>query len=90
MDNNSKEKQIINLTDGEKLNINGVRYIESFDSEYILLDTSSGEISVEGNEMKIESLSDSGDILVKGKILGVFRTPEKASKNGFFNKIFGK
>ena len=91
MDNNIKEKQIINLEDGKNLTMNGVKFIETFDPEYILLDTSLGNISVEGSEMKIESLNDvNGNIVIKGDIKGIFRSEEKSKKNGFFGKIFNK
>lgn len=90
MESASCTKQTITLIDGKVFMMNGVDNIASFDEGYILLDTSSGRVSVEGNDLKIESLSkDDGNILIKGDISGFFRTETTEHKRGFIRKIFG-
>ena len=68
--------------------MNGVINIIGFDSEYVSLETDSGRVGVEGSELKIESLEKgSGEILVSGKISGVFYSEKKAKSA--LSKWFG-
>ena len=76
------------ITDREKLVINGVINVEFFGEEFLIMNTHLGEVTVEGGELKIESLTkENGEILITGKINGVFYKEEKGDK-GFFRKIF--
>ena len=53
----------LNVKERNRLVLNGVSNIESFDEGYITLEINEGRISVEGSGMKIESLSrDDGEI----------------------------
>ena len=85
----AKEKTYKLIIDNrEKIIVNGVLNVQSFGEEYLTLNTAMGELTVEGNDLKIESLTkDSGEILIIGKINGIFYKEEKSDK-GFFRKIF--
>lgn len=83
-------KQIITLTDGKLLTINGVNNILGFDEAVVLLETAKGKITVEGAELKIESLEkQGGNLIIRGEISGVYASSE-SHKKGIFSKIFGK
>ena len=76
------------ISNREKLTVNGVINVESFGEDYLILNTTLGELTVEGEDLKIESLTkENGEILIVGKIDGMFYKSEKSEK-GFFKKIF--
>ena len=79
-----------NLIVNEKkiVTLDGVENVEGFDQEFVSLKTVVGQITIEGDGLKIESLSkDNGEIRVSGNILGVYYSETKKNKN-FFEKIF--
>lgn len=62
----------IKIKDRELLEIDGIKSIAAFDEGYVLLNTDSGVISVEGEGMNIEDLSsEDGSVRVVGKINSV-------------------
>ena len=68
--------------------IDGVENVLGFDESYVSLMTVVGKIAIEGQGLKIESLSkENGEISVVGKIDGVFYTEEKGAK-GVLARIF--
>ena len=68
--------------------LDGVNNVLGFDEGMVLLDTSLGDLTVEGSELKIESLSkDGGEIVITGNISGVFYSEKKESK-GIFRGFF--
>ena len=78
----------LSIKERNRLTINGVLNIESFDDSYITLEIGEGRISVEGVGLKIESLSkEGGEILVSGKINGVFYNEKRVT--GKFRGLFG-
>ena len=61
------------IIDGrKKLNISGVRDVESFDDETITLKTVMGDMTVKGENLKIISFNtETSDLLAEGKIHAV-------------------
>lgn len=83
MDNKPIHSEI-KIKNKNELTLDGVDAILAFEPEYIYIATDGARVTVEGSELKIESLDkDSGKILVSGKISGVFYGAEKA-KSGLF------
>lgn len=81
-------KQVITLTDQKVFSMGGVIDIAGFDEECVILDTTLGKITVEGREMKIESLTkDGGNILIKGEINGIYCAVTPTKKKGFFGRL---
>ncbi len=79
----------LNVKERNNLTLNGVCNIIGFDEGYVTLATSDGRIIIEGEGLKIESLSkQGGEINISGKICGVFYS-EKRSLKSPFGKIFG-
>ena len=90
MEGNLNSKWIVTLVDGKVFTMNGVSNILGFDEGYILLDTSSGRMCVEGSDLKLESLTkDTGSVLIKGNISGFFLSESQDKKNGIFKRLFG-
>ncbi len=90
MDITEKEKSIT-ITLGRSFSMYGVNDIRGFDEGYVSLDTKSGKVTLEGKDMKIESLSkEDGHIFVSGDISGVFCDREIEKSRGFIKRIFGR
>ena len=77
--------QVLTLSGGKTLTISGIKDIIGFGDGEIMLDAEGGRITVEGDELKIQSLTkEDGNILITGEITGIFRSPEAKKKRGFF------
>jgi len=75
----------IHLKDRETLTLSEVREVLSFDTDYICVMSDMGRLEIEGEGMRILSMSsESGDMLVAGRIDGVFYS--KAPKKKLFEK----
>lgn len=78
---------VVNLIDQKQLCVNEVLYIVSFDEDEVIIMTKKGKLAVEGEELKIESLSkDNATILVTGKIEVLSFPKTKPAKTSIFNK----
>lgn len=70
----------VTLTDRKTLVIDGVQSVLNFDETYASVETSLGEVGIEGEALKIENLSkEKNEITVCGKI-SAFYYKEKNSK----------
>lgn len=79
----------ITISVGNYLTMSGVEDIRGFDEGFVSLDTSSGRVSVEGENLRIESLTrDNGSICIRGNVTGVFCASVNKVKKGFFKRIF--
>ncbi|MBE6679181.1 MAG: sporulation protein YabP [Ruminococcaceae bacterium] len=70
----------IHLKDRETLSLSDVREVISFDTDYICVMSDLGKLEIEGEGMRILNMSsESGDMLVAGRIDGVFysKVPKK-------------
>lgn len=85
MDSTNRSK--ITLVIGSSFSMEGVNDIRGFDEGYVSLDTVSGRISVEGNDLKIESLTkEGGMIYISGNVSGVFISSDE-KKKGFLGRF---
>ena len=74
-------KGTVCLKDKKVIVIDGVENVLSFDESYATMSTALGEISVEGSDLKIESLSkEKGEITVKGNIIAFYYKEKPAKK----------
>ena len=84
----SEKKELVSIYNREKITISGVMNIEAFDEEYVMLDASMGAVSVEGEGLKVITLShEGGEIIIVGKINGVSffeKGSQKRAKRGLF------
>lgn len=82
-----KSQQIV-LNDRKKLKITGVSEVESFSETSVSAVTCLGQLTVKGEELRINKLdTDDGDLTVDGKINSVEYTKKK-EKVSFFESIF--
>lgn len=83
MDPQAKGKIVV--TDRKSTVLDGVENVLSFDEGYILLATSLGELTVEGEGLKIENLSkESGEITVSGRICALYYKDKNMKKRKAF------
>jgi sporulation protein YabP len=83
-------KQILNVVNFKELTLNGVLNICGFEDGLIALDTESGRLFIEGENLKIESLEkEGGSVLVTGEVRGIFREEQGKLKKGIFSRLFG-
>ena len=85
----ANEKHTLTLSEMKELRTNGVKNVVGFDEGSVLLETDLGRLTVEGSDLKIESLSkENGEIVIVGNVSGIFYSGDKSNK-GFFGKLFG-
>ena len=87
----SQTRHTLLLDDREKLTVNGVQDVESFDDETVILYTSHGMLTIKGVDFRINKLSvESGEVVVEGEIDSVvYSGAERSGKGGgFFSKMF--
>ncbi len=82
------EQKLI-LQDRKTLTLDGVENILDFTEEYLNLKTNMGMLSIEGVDLKIESLSkDTGAVLITGCINALY-FKEGDTKKSFLSRFFG-
>ena len=80
---------MLSVKERNSITLNGVCNVVGFDESYVTLATSDGKIIIEGEGLKIESLSkQGGEINISGKISGVFYS-EKRNYKSPFGRLFG-
>jgi|GEM_PF-418794 len=85
----------VKITSRSRLEMTGIDDVSSFDEQGVILSSSEGGISLEGEGLKIESFSsNTGDLVVSGKVNGIFYFGKRSdsekdkSATGFFSRIF--
>jgi len=86
---NRAEPHELRLENREKLSVSGVREVESFDENAVVLHTARGVLIIRGNDLHLKTLSiDGGDIAVTGNVDSLsYEELQKAG--GFFHRLFG-
>ncbi len=70
--NNIKQNQNIILENRKNLSISGITDVDSFDEKAICLYTQLGELTIQGRELHIDSMSvETGDMTITGDIWAV-------------------
>lgn len=83
MTKNEMKHTKLNITGRDRLTLDGVDHIISFDEGYVTLDLGECRLNVEGEGLKIESLShNEGEIVIVGRVDGLFYSKEKKVKTG--------
>lgn len=79
----------ITLKDRRLLTVSGVTDVDSFDDVEIVAYTDAGELTVRGEELKINRLNtETGELNVEGTIISLSYLNEKPAAKGFFAKVF--
>ena len=87
MEDNSGGAHSVSMTDRRRVELSGIREVESFDDTGIVLISELGDLTLEGEALKIDSFSvDSGKAAVSGKISALYYTDKAKPKNGWFSR----
>lgn len=78
------------LNDRKEMRIDGVNQVVSFDERYIMLKTQCGDMTIEGNNLKIAVLEiDTGIVVLSGTVSGVYYSEtQNTQKQSLLKKLF--
>ncbi len=72
-----------------KLNISGIRDVDSFDDQTVILDMEDGQLTVRGDALHIGRFSvETGEISVEGKIFALVYSENGAARGSVFSRLF--
>ena len=80
-----KEKRsLLTLRDRSEIEVDGVVDVVSFDGNSLRLKTVLGELTVDGEDLRVGELSlEGGRVSAKGRILGLYYTEAREKKSRF-------
>lgn len=82
------KRHSIHIDSREQMTATGIKRVDFFSDELITAQTDLGQLNIKGEALHIESLnSDTGDMLVRGKVGAVSYT-ESAPALSFFGRLF--
>lgn len=89
-ENNAKQEQNLILENRKNLSISGITDVDSFDERSISLYTHLGELTIQGRELHIDSMSvETGDMTVTGDIWAiVYGDKDKKGPISALGKLF--
>ena len=91
MNNVSIPEQRMSLVGRAHMELTGVIDVESFTDASVIAETSMGSVSIDGEELKIESFSsERGILVINGKFDGFYYFGKQSKKRGFFFSKEGK
>jgi len=77
------------LENRSKAAISGVKDVESFDENEVIISTTRGTLFVKGEDLRVGKLSlDTGDIVVEGLINNFEYEDEAKPSGGLFSRLF--
>ena len=79
----------LTLDERQKLPMNGVTEVVSFDEESVVLKTGLGTLLVQGRQLQLKTLTlDGGQVAVEGNI-GALTYEEPKQSGGWLSRLFG-
>lgn len=88
MTETSKKTGNIIIENRAKMTAGGIRDVESFSTERIVLITDSHLLTVTGKGMKVKKLStETGEIFIEGEISGCVYSEGRGNKEGFLKRV---
>ena len=89
MDEITFQNHSVIIDSRKKLSISGVRDVESFDEETIILKTVMGDMTIKGEGLRIISFNtDTSDLSAEGKIHAVVYMSDAKKSQGLLSRIF--
>lgn len=71
----------VNIKSRKEVSVSGINSISGFGEDYVILETECGRLEIEGEEMRIESLSkEEGIVCIKGKVNSLYYSQPKSSR----------
>ena len=89
--NKAEKKSDLVIENRKKIAITGVEEVVSFNDENIVLNTNLGNLTVKGNELKMNKLDvQNGEMVITGKINSLIYYGSESSKNkeNILSKLF--
>ena len=78
----------LRLENRARLNVTGVREVESFDESAVVLHTAKGVLVIRGQSLHLQTLSiDGGQVAVDGTVDALVYE-ETQKQGGFFSRLF--
>lgn len=75
--------QQVTINDKNRIEVDAVISVRALDADGVLLETSFGDISIEGSDLKMENFEKSSSkILITGNISGVYYLQKRMKKKG--------
>lgn len=83
----------VEILQRERVQIQGVIHVESFDEHQVILETDKGMLSLTGEDFHITTLDlERSEMTIEGNVLGLEyssdRSRSKAKERGFLQRIF--
>lgn len=93
MNQNKAEPSVVQhniiMEQRSRLVLSGISDVESFEEDNVQLKTTKGNLTIRGNNMKMESYqSEVGDLVMNGDIYALVYMNDSSAKEGFFSRIF--
>lgn len=93
MDNQAtpQKKHEVRMTNRKDVEINGIKELDSFDSEEFLLETMMGYLIVRGTNLQLKNLNvEEGVVQITGKVYEMTYVDEQHGEKakGLFSKLF--
>lgn len=83
-----QEPHELRLEERKKLSVTGVREVESFDEETVIMHTVHGVLIVRGQDLHLQTLSiDGGCVAVDGTIEALSYAEPQKRGGGFFSRL---
>lgn len=88
MSEQGAKRHDLTVANRERLTASGIKRVDFFSDELITAQTDLGQLNIKGEGLHIESLnSDTGDMLVKGRVTAVSYT-ESSPALSLFGRLF--
>jgi len=79
----------VQLEERHRLAVTGVSEVLSFDENEVIMDTSMGLLTVEGEGLHVEKLSlDMGELSLEGSIQSLCYSRDRQKKGSFWSRVF--
>ena len=79
----------LTLEGRSRLSVSGVRDVESFDENTVVMDTSRGVLVVQGENLHLQNLSLDGGLVIVDGTVGAMVYEEERRRGGVFSRLFG-
>ena len=79
----------LNLEERHRLAVTGVSEVLSFDENEVVMDTTLGLLTVEGEGLHVEKLSlDIGELSLEGSIQSMCYSHDRQKRGSFWSRVF--
>ncbi len=84
-----KQPHNVIMEDRKSLTVTGVKDVDSFDEQTMIIYTDMGELTVRGTQLHINKLNtDMGELNVTGNIYGLAYTDDRDKKSSLIGRLF--